>query len=299
MRGLLLKPTQNACASYKAIWNGYRKPDVDVRWLFYRLWEKYWTFADSHFVTQFQIDLEARFWEMYLTVFISESHEVKSASHGPDIEIIRDGKSFAWVEAVTATPGAAGHPDSVPKMDFSREEAAAAPEDKIIMRLTSALKTKVDKHERYVRDGVVKTSEPFVVAINGAPIKWMGDPYNERILKALFPIGDEYLVFDENYGKLSRSQFSYRNFIEKNNGSRVFVDSFLNPENEMVSGVIYSSKNFSNLPKNHGEEMVFVHNPFAKNPLDYGLFKVGEEYRCSITGDKALILSVNQEVDEN
>ena len=283
MRALLLKPDENACIAYRNIWASNRDADIDTRYLFYKLWVKFCEYSDSHFVTEFQRNLDARFWEMYLTVLIGDKYEIASSSEGPDIEIrARDKK--VWTEAVSVTKGDPCLPDSVPELG-----AGAVPEEKIILRLTSALKAKLDVHQKYLDNKLLTEDEPYVIAINSAPISKVGDSEHRRILKALFPIGDEYVTFDANTNELSESKFKYRDVVHKANGAEVHVNSFLNLDYKLVSGVIYSNKDCCNIPQDHGSELVFIHNPFAKNPIKKGFFDFGSEYYGEIDGDECTL----------
>lgn len=294
MRALLLKPGKNSCTAYKNIWSGSRSPEKSTRELFYQLWGKFYPHADPHFVTEFQKDLDARFWEMYLTVLIGEKYKVKSASKGPDIQILENENTLAWVEAVIATAGDPVLPDSVPEMQFGTGIGQPTPEDKIILRLTSALKSKLDVHKKYLKNNILTQDQPFVIAINGSPIRWMGGSEHRRILKALFPIGEEYVTFDQSTNSLSHSQFNYRGVINKENGAGVPVDSFFNADYELVSGVVYSSKDCCNIPRECGSEIVYIHNPFAKNPLDKGFFDVGTEFYGEVKGDECTLKLVEK-----
>jgi hypothetical protein len=289
MRALLLKPSKNACTAYRNIWSGSRGPEKNTRELFYELWKKFYKYSDPHFITEFQKDLDARFWEMYLTVLINEKYEVFSASQGPDVEIKVGGKTKAWVEAVIATKGNPSLPDSVPDMQCGAGVSQQTPEDKIILRLTAALKSKLDVHKKYLKSNFLSEEQPYIVAINSAPIGWMGDSEHRRILKALFPIGEEYVTFDKSTNVLSNSKFNYRDVINKTNGAEVPVDNFLNSDYELISGVIYSSKDCCNIPSKCGSELVYIHNPFAKNPVGKGFFDVGSEFFGEVYGDECSI----------
>lgn len=289
MRALLLKPNEDSCIAYKNIWSGSRRSEKEARELFYHLWDKFYPYSDRHFVAEFQKDLDARFWEMYLTVLIGEKYKISSACKGPDIEIVDERNTLAWVEAVTATRGDPESRDSVPEMQFGMGISQPEPEDKILLRLTSALKSKLDAHKRYLKSSILTENQPYVVAINSSSISWMGDSENRRILKALFSLGEEYITFDQSTNTLSNLKFNYRNAISKENGSQVRVDNFFNKDYELVSGVIYSSKDCCNLPKEYGSELVYIHNPFAKNPLEIGFFDVGSEFYGEVKGDECSI----------
>src|SRR5450432_925204 len=63
------------------------------------LWELYEPYADTEFLTEIKSNFDARYWEMYLTVFfIKEGFKVCCPKPGPDIGIEFDGQRI-WFEA--------------------------------------------------------------------------------------------------------------------------------------------------------------------------------------------------------
>ena len=90
---------------------------------------------------------------------------------GPDILLECDG-SRIWVEAVVATNGSPGRPDSV--VEPNQDDSGKIPEEKLVLRYANAISKKCRKYRRYLRDGIIHKSDAFVIAINGAALsyKW-------------------------------------------------------------------------------------------------------------------------------
>jgi hypothetical protein len=81
------------------------------------LWGRFYPYADEGFVQDFPVHLHQRFWEMYLSVTLLDAgHSIVAPKPGPDFGLILAGQRI-WIEAVTATPGDAGKPDSVPRFE--------------------------------------------------------------------------------------------------------------------------------------------------------------------------------------
>jgi hypothetical protein len=140
------------------------------------LWTKYRKFADPHFLTEIRHNFHARLWEMYLTCSLIESaatrgYGVSCPKPGPDILLEVEGQRI-WVEAIIATAGAAGQPDSV--MEPNPDGSGRIPEEKLVLRYSTAIRDKHLKYQKYLDRGVVKGADAFVIAINGAalPYRW-------------------------------------------------------------------------------------------------------------------------------
>jgi hypothetical protein len=83
----------------------------------------------------------------------------------------RDGNRV-WVEAVVATNGIPGRPDSV--VEPNPDRSGKIPEEKLVLRYANAISEKYRKYRGYLRDGIIHKNDAFVIAINGAALsyKW-------------------------------------------------------------------------------------------------------------------------------
>src|SRR5271157_4544665 len=62
-----------------------------------RLWERYHSYADKHFLSEIRRDFHARFWEMYLTCALLQhgaerGYSVSCRKPGPDVVIEYEGQ---------------------------------------------------------------------------------------------------------------------------------------------------------------------------------------------------------------
>jgi len=263
--------------SYNNIRDGDHPMEVYAKDLAISLWKLYEPYADDHFLDQIKRDFDARFWEMDLTCcLLGFGFEVHSDKHGPDIKITNL-ESPLWIEAIAPNSGKEGLPDSVAELTLGI--ASSVPDEQIILRFTSAINEKHSKYLQYLADNIVKEGEPYVIAINGGQVRQSRQDFDPpRIVRAVFPIGNEYIQFDRKTMKPIGSGFHYKEAVTKANGTDIPIDIFLNPEFSGISAVIYSNSDCCNRPDAAGLDYVVVHNPMAKNPIKPGTFPIGTEY---------------------
>jgi hypothetical protein len=242
------------------------------------LWHKYQPYADRHFRQQMQVDLDCRFWEMYLTyTLLDNSIPLSSSYAGPDIFIEHE-KGRMWIEAIAPTSGAFTNPDRVPDMKLG--VVTIVPGDQIVLRYYAAIKEKYnDKYYSYLKNGLILPTDAYVIAINGCKIDAaIMESDTPRILKAVFPIGDRQVTIDNKTGGVIDTGYQLRFKISKVEGGEVRTDLFLNPQYATLSGVLYSHVSVRKVPEKMGEDFVLIHNPLSTNRLPYGFSKVRREY---------------------
>ena len=129
---------------------------------------------------------------MYLTcTLLQQSHQhgyslscpKRKKLGGPDI-LVEYGDFRIWIEAVTATNGAPTKPDSLAKPERGQEEYTI-PDERIILRYTTALYEKHKKYLEYRAQGIVTESDAYVIAVNGFPLsyKLRIDTLNRKLLE--------------------------------------------------------------------------------------------------------------------
>ena len=153
------------------------------------------------------------------------------------------------------------------------------PEDAIILRYRSALDAKLRKYVKYVEKGIIPSTDPYVVAINGAavhPIFGEGAPI-PTIAKAVLGLGQLQLVFSQDLDGEPARRIENRQEIQKKSGSRVQTDVFLGEDYGGMSGVLFSRCDITTPLGRLGQDFVFVHNPGAINPLRHGWLRLSHE----------------------
>jgi hypothetical protein len=236
------------------------------------LWDRFHGFADPNFLTEIRRDFHARFWEMYLTCALHEyatqrGIAISCPKPGPDILLEHEGNRV-WVEAVIATNGMPGRPDSV--VQPNADGSSRIPEEKIVLRYTNALSEKYGKYRRYLRKGIVRKSDAFVVAINGAALSWKGIQAADdvpRFLKALYPLGPFQLVLDRRTGETIRHQNQPRFNIVKASGDNVAVMPFLERGSRGITAVLGSLADVMYHGTPLGSDFELAHNPMGRAPI--------------------------------
>jgi hypothetical protein len=259
-----------------------------LRGLIESWWQQFELYADPNFPTEFKTHLAQRFWELYLGItLLSRGFGLGCNGRGqPDFDV-RDretGKRVAWIEAISVGRGTGN--DRVPDTEISKAGQAKvfdSPIDRILLRLANGIDVKHQRYLRYVNDGIVKASEPFIIASNRSQTEVIPlDHPMPLILKVIFGIGNLALDIGPTKGNRPEPFWEGRPFIAKQNESPVSILFFRDAAYEGISAVINCVDSICSSPYRPealGENLCIVHNPLAKNPLNKGCFPFGAEYR--------------------
>ncbi|MFA6954695.1 MAG: hypothetical protein WC538_02345 [Thermoanaerobaculia bacterium] len=226
-------------------------------------------------------DFHSVFWEMYLVAALLDrglpvtKRELRRRRNGgPDIQI---GDVDAWVEAVTAGEGSGD--DAVPPLRTDGS-FAFAPDIEILLRITNAIDAKWKKYNAYRESGLVKSGEPFIIAINGArlPCARQGPGGAPRIVRAVFGIGPLVVLLDPETGQCVGEQFVPMPSVIKSSGAEVETGYFCDSQYSGISAVMWGTVDAWNRPDTFGRDIFLVHNPLAAVPLSRGWFREGVEF---------------------
>ena len=279
MESKFFQETVVCCSGYEYVRDDLRAKEHKV--FIESLWGKYQNLADTHFLSDACNHFQERFWEMYLGVTLLEK------GYGLNADLFKDPEFYfslndkkVWVEAVA--PGLGEGVDAVPEL-VPDTGVHKFPEEKIILRIRNAIEGKHKKLLKYKEDKIVGSDDSFVLAINGARMGVQAAPapvgkgITPLILKAVFPIGSPYGVWNEA-GELVYEGHTHRDAIEKKNKAEVSTDVFLDKRYSDISAIIYSGVNYCNYPEKVGENFQVVHNCLAEQPLGIGALGLGVEY---------------------
>jgi len=159
------------------------------------LWCQYAKLADHHFLSQAVRQFLPRFWEIKLGCVFMDSlpHVERVGKQGPDFRCKLRNGVITYLEATCPGPG--DRRDKV--KDIEPDSAGWVPEDKVVLRLTSAFENKHKSYRGYVEKGLVGETDPFVIAINGCGVPHtLIDSDPPYIVQALFPLGSPYVSVD-------------------------------------------------------------------------------------------------------
>jgi hypothetical protein len=250
------------------------------------LWSRFFPYADQGFAEDFPVHLHQRFWEMYLGVTLLDAgHSIVAPKPGPDFGLTLGGRRI-WIEAVTATPGEIGRPDSVPRFEPNETGISSGyvPQDQIILRCTTAISAKFPKqYWQHVTKGIVGEHDCYVIAVNHAEAYYwaeVGTP--PFMLRAVLGLGSMYVTIDRSTLEIANQGVLYRGSIPKSTGAEVDTSLFLTPESAPLSAVIGSVTtigapvHMQESEHSMGQDFRLIKNPMARNVIPEGLLTRGE-----------------------
>jgi hypothetical protein len=255
--------------------------------------------CDGHYFEEFQSGdlskLAARIWEAMLFVRFRElGMAISSTGQGPDF--LLDGRIY--VEAVTPQPG---DPEKggLPKewLERREEQACKVPFEEMLLRWTSVLRTKKDKHLKDIEAERADPSLPLVIAVNSCRLgsDTHGIAGVPLAAMAVLSFGDPTAQVDVETGStIGKWYLAWQGDVLKYNGEPIPTDSFLKEEYSCVSALIGCSgfyvaeddrAKFCNQPPYY-----IVHNPMAKKPLTQPWIPGAIEYVAKETSPGTLEL---------
>jgi hypothetical protein len=250
------------------------------------LWARYEPYADASFLQEFSRQPDNRFWEMYLTIrLLDAAKKVRSRAElapaardvGPDI-CIQKGTRKIWIEAVSPDQGRENNPDRV--ADWPAEERRIDAEEQrrqVELRITTALSSKIEKFKGYRDDGIVDERDSCIVAISTGQFALQsvhgGLP---PPVTSVYPFGREQASFDPQALSFN-SAFDFAQQIERTRGRAVERTAFRDPENSLISGLIWSRRSIGNF-LGRPDDFVFVQNQVASRPTRRTWLKWSEAY---------------------
>jgi hypothetical protein len=254
------------------------------------LWKRFRPYADPHFPQDFAVHTHQRFWEMYVGVSLLDTgHAVVAPKPGPDFGVTLAGRRI-WIEAVAATPGEPGKPDSVAQIEpqDGRITSGYVPQDGIVLRCTSAIAAKFPaQFQRHLELGIISPDDCYVIAVNHAEVYHFVDvgtpPY---ILRAVLGLGSHFVTIDRNTREISGHGVQYRGSVHKTTGVAVETSLFLSRQSAPVSAVIGSVTTIGtpvHLGQHEmGQDFRLIHNPMARNAVPEGLLRRGQDVRVAV-----------------
>lgn len=241
------------------------------------LWRSFEPFADKHFLSEFPLHFHERWFEMYLTVSLLRlGLDIQCPKPGPDI-LLTSGSRRIWIEAVCATSGQKGFPDSVPELVPGK--LMDVPKDPYVLRIRNSLDQKARIFSNYIKNRIVGQDDITVVAIS----VWSAGLWPQDMLacmpRSLYGIGDPILEYDKVTGEQVGSRYEMMTEIRKrSSGSPVVVQPFTDGSVPHISAVLASWANVVSLPKRLGDDCILYPNLSCANPWLKGTVPMGEEW---------------------
>ncbi len=253
---------------YVSIRDAIKGPLVAARTKCEYLWEIYEPYADDHFLTEIRNNFDARYWEMYLTVFLLEEgyEDVVCPKPGPDVGIRFGGKRI-WFEATSLTRGAEGAPDQVPEMENG--VLRRVPNELMLLRYLSGVSGKCKtQYPSWLKSGTVSEDDCFVIAVNPRQLRnELADSDPPRILQVALTLGNPNIVIDKDTREVLELGYTFRDSIQKKSGASVHTGMFLNPDYVILSGLLCSRVDAVDREEKMGADFQLAPNPHALNKL--------------------------------
>ena len=241
----------------------------EMRQMLDMMWLTYEPYADPDFREGFARDPDARFWEMYLGCTLVNAGksllpiaERKRTGGQPDLCVL-DGDRRIWIEAIAPDSGA-------PRADQVRGPTPIneggglepAPRRQAQLRTTSALWTKKQAIDRYLREGAIGQNDVRLIAISAGRFGLYVSEYPlPLIMSAVFPIGDEFVSIDRETGNVIGQGF-HTSLEIRRQGASIPRTAFLDRQFAPVSGIIWSRIGIGNTSRDQ-RPLTYIHNPLA------------------------------------
>jgi hypothetical protein len=261
----------------------YACDDPEANLFVENLWNRYNRYADKDFTQKIATRFNDHFWEMFLTCTLEDNGNdllPKTQRKGPDIAIKSANFSRIWIEAIAASPGFGEDRVPLPNLDLDNKMGLFVPEERIVLRYTTAIDAKHKKYIQYRKD-VVSESEPYVIAVNGNKVPYARDDEIPYIVQAVLPFGLPTVQINWDTSDESIHGYDHRPEIKRAKGSDISTNIFLRKEYEGISGVLFSRVGIRDFRSKMGRDFIFVHNPLAQNKLPEGWLRAGYEYRLN------------------
>ena len=189
----------NSCPLYESIRAAREERFKVAREHCEDLWSTFKPNADEHFLSEFPLHLHERWFEMYLAVsLIRRGLRIRCLKPGPDILLISC-QPRVWIEAVCATSGQQGAPDSVPEPIDSKW--MDVPVDQYVIRIRNSLEEKARKFSKYIKNGIVGPDDVLLVAISVSSAGLSALDMIECMPRALYGVGNQILRYNKRTGE--------------------------------------------------------------------------------------------------
>ncbi len=291
-RTLFSKSPEAACLTYTNLWNAKNSDTQAGREHCEDLWNDFSCLADDHFLDEFPSRTHQRWFEMYLAVSLKRAGLIverpkSKKKGGPDVMITKGDKKI-WIEAVCATAGKEGKPDSLPLYPKEGKKPVAThlpedqmalrlPEDQMVLRLRASLRDKYKQYREYLKKGIVSQDDVLAVAINVHDLPHGWHHMEPLMRRALYGVGNVITKWNIDTNEVN-SHHGQLTSISKESGAKICVRPFIDRSMSHIAAVLGSSSDMVNLPQRLGDDFALFPNLSCEMAWPEGFIKLGEEW---------------------
>ena len=265
---------------YKLIATPSNEHDLKAKLFAEKMWACCRGYIDPNAEQARSVDFYPIWWELYLAYALTKA----GISLVPNSQRPRRNEAFPdllatnpriWIEAVMPEPG--NGPDALKEPPLGI--VFNVPADEFILRLRTALASKITKVRHYIEKGIIQRNEAAIIALSAGRLPFRFQEYPiPNVVRALYGVGSITLEIDVESRKVLDVGAEYRDNVVKQSQALVETDLFLRPENSHVSAVLYSSADCVNFPSDPGADFVLVHNSHANVPVQSDWLEVGDQF---------------------
>jgi hypothetical protein len=233
------------------------------------LWKLFEPFAPNDFKKNYLND-PAKFngltWEMFLaSTLLKQGYTLEriSTMDSPDLCLHTDSGARIWIECCYAN-----------RRRLPLQTSGMIDVDGNILRVTTLIGPKIGQHRKWIKKGLCKDTEPFIIAINGYELDLhIFDNMLPEATRAVYPIGNLNAYFYPGTRGVD-TEYAIQSDIPTRNGSPVNKDYFLNEKNSHISGLLYSIDWFGR--STSPPKYAYIPNIYGTNPLPIDLTRFAQ-----------------------
>jgi hypothetical protein len=274
----------NASTMYVALRSPTSEKQRRVRAHVEQLWQIYHYYAEPLFLSEFPLQFHERWFEMYLGVGLLKAGAKlqKTLPPGPDLLVNANGRHF-WIEAVCASGGQPGLPDTVeePVRPGPGEVSAGGyvPWDRIALRIRNSIEEKKRKYDRYLERSIVTVDDYLLIALNVYKIPFASADVERYVFRSLFGIGNQVIMFDRSTTQPVGSTNQQLLAIAKvATGSEVGTMPFIDGSMPAIAGTIVSSFEAVAAAHENTADLTLYPNLTAAVPWKFGGLPLEREW---------------------
>lgn len=269
----------------------FQKGNEKYRSWLQKVWEEYEPYAPPSFKNDIENDegkLDSLTWEMLLAnMLLGARFDLQKATSTdqPDLCVLYEGKKI-WIECSVPQKGDSSQPDSVPPI-MADGQVHHVDMNKNTLRVTNAILSKKEQHERWLSKNVCSAGEPFIIALHGKELNFgLSDGCLPDILRALYCVGDMVYKFDPDDAGSGVSSYSFQPAVKKSNDKQISTGCFLQDEFNSITGILFS-KDWGPFYGSTQPKSCYVKNITTTNSSEISFEAFAQEYEYT---DEAISL---------